>query len=132
MFINVQLQLFRQANFHWIKGTIHLKNQRYIFSLSPVVLFIHLLFWCELPSFEDNSRRDDDGMMELDCTQQRRKISTAMCICRNHDPVTNDNPQSLLARNGRHVGFFAEKSKFTLSSVLDYYFEVLVFPLSAT
>lgn len=79
MFINVQLQLFRQANFHWMKGTIHLKNQIYIFSLSPVVLFIHLLFWCELPSFKDNSRRDDDGMMGLDCTQQRRK-SRQQCV----------------------------------------------------
>lgn len=68
-------------------------------------------------------------MMELDCTQKS--------IFRSHDPVTNANPQSLLARNGRHVGFFAEKikilaSKFTLSTVLNYYFEVLVFLFSAT
>lgn len=104
MFMNVQLQLFRWANVHWIKGTIHPSNQRYIFSLSPVVLFIHLLFWCELPSFEDNSRRDAclrSNMMEPCCTLQTR-ISKAACLSRNHDPVANDNPQSLLACSYLH------------------------------
>lgn len=61
-------------------------------------------FRCELPSFGDFGRRDVyllSYIMEVDGTHAcgaqstktiHLKYSTAMCLSRNHDPFTQDNP----------------------------------------
>ena len=79
-------------------------------------------FWCELPIFGDISCRDCcllSNIMGLNCALNvvltlpkiHLKNSTAVSLSRNHDPITQNNPQTLLGAVSRRYESSSSKLK---------------------
>ncbi|MDG2590005.1 hypothetical protein P7M45_23995, partial [Vibrio parahaemolyticus] len=86
-----------------LKGKFTPKSKIHISPLTCSAIYQSRLIWCELPSVGDIGHRDVclfSIKMELDGTQPKKEIHlknlTAISLSRNHDLVTQDNPQTLL------------------------------------
>ena len=83
-----------------LKGLFTPKSKIHIYPLTCGAIYQSRLFWCELSSFGDIGRRDfclpSNVMGSNVALNVHLENSKATSLSRNRDPVTQDDPQSLL------------------------------------
>ena len=91
------------ALIHCLKGQFTPKSKTQISPLTCRAIYQSRQFWCELSSFGDIGRRDFcllSNIMGINCAHSSKQIhlknTSVMSLSIIHDPVTQNNSQTLL------------------------------------